>query len=233
MSGGAPRAKKWPFVTAVAMLASAWALLHSLSHAEPMVTKKPFSDFPVALPGGWEGREISMDQEILKALKPTDHMLRSYVRTLPGPEAIQRVSSTERSLPVLLYAGFYGSQRTGLTYHSPKNCLPGSGWQVIEADYVTVSPQAIPPVTINKILIQKGLDKQLILYWYHDRGRVIATELDGKLYLVWDAVTKNRTDGALVRISVPVTDSADISLEHGLSFLEDVWPVLADYMPPG
>lgn len=86
-------------------------------------------------------------------------------------------------------------------------------------------------ITINKVLIQKGLDKQVILYWYQDRGRVIASEYWAKGYMIWDAMTQNRTDGALVRISVPVVTTTDEAYQYALSFLRDAWPLLLEYMP--
>ena len=133
--------------------------------------------------------------------------------------------------PVYLYVGYYQSQRTGATYHSPKNCLPGAGWQLVDSKQMILPVQGRSPITINKVLIEKGLDKQLILYWYHDRGRVIASEYWAKAYLIWDAMTRNRTDGALVRISVPVTTTPERAHEQGLVFLQDVWPLLSIYMP--
>ena len=144
----------------------------------------------------------------------------------PGPTTPKSVSA-----PVLLYVGYYKSQRTGATYHSPKNCLPGAGWQFVRSDYVTVPLQGTSGVTINQVLIQKGLDQQVILYWYQDRGRVIASEYWAKAYMIWDAITMNRTDGSLVRISIPVVNSPDEAAAQGLSFLRDLWPTLLDYMP--
>ena len=83
-----------------------------------------------------------------------------------------------------------------------------------------------------KVLIQKGLAKQVILYWYHDRGRVIASEYWAKGFLVWDAMTKNRSDGSLVRISIPVRNSnVDQAFNHGVDFLQDMWPTLLQHMP--
>ena len=151
-------------------------------------------------------------------------MMRVYV---PPQEGQSRVT------PLWLYVGYYQSQRTGSTYHSPKNCLPGSGWQFVETDQVVVPASDTTSILINKVLIQKGLDKQIILYWYQDRGRVIASEYWAKGYMIWDAMTQNRTDGSLVRISVPVTTTPDAAYQYGLSFLRDAWPLLLEYMPTG
>ncbi len=218
--------KKWPVIVAVVMLMSAWGSLQVLSHGEPVLAKKRFAEFPLTIAERWQGKEFGLEQNILDVLKLSDYMMRGYVLQ-PGGTG-QREG---KSAPVWLYVGFYQSQRTGSTYHSPQNCLPGAGWQFVEAEQVAVPIQGAGFLTINKVLIQKGLDKQVILYWYQDRGRVIASEYVAKGYLIWDAMTKNRTDGALVRISVPVTSTADQAYQQAVAFFQDIWPVLQDYMP--
>ncbi len=221
--------KKWPVIVALVMLASTWGMLRSLSHGEPVLVKKPFAEFPLTIAERWQGKEFGLEQNILDVLKLSDYMMRVYVPRNDDSGA-SRLTPHD-AVPVWLYVGYYQTQRTGATYHSPKNCLPGSGWQFVEAEQVAVPIQGAGFLTINKVLIQKGLDKQVILYWYQDRGRVIASEYAAKGYLIWDAMTNNRTDGALVRISVPVTTTAERASQQAVAFLQDFWPVLQDYMP--
>ena len=216
--------KRWPIVVAVTMLLVTWGSLQVFSHGEPVLSKKPFAQFPLTIAEKWQGKELGMEQSVLDILKLSDYMMRVYV---PPQEGQSRVT------PLWLYVGYYQSQRTGSTYHSPKNCLPGSGWQFVETDQVVVPASDTTSILINKVLIQKGLDKQIILYWYQDRGRVIASEYWAKGYMIWDAMTQNRTDGSLVRISVPVTTTPDDAYQYGLSFLRDAWPLLLEYMPTG
>ena len=216
--------KRWPIVVAVTMLLVTWGSLQVFSHGEPVLSKKPFAQFPLTITEKWQGKELGMEQSVLDILKLSDYMMRVYV---PSQEGQSRVT------PLWLYVGYYQSQRTGSTYHSPKNCLPGSGWQFVETDQVVVPASDTTPILINKVLIQKGLDKQIILYWYQDRGRVIASEYWAKGYMIWDAMTQNRTDGSLVRISVPVTTTPDAAYQYGLSFLRDAWPLLLEHMPTG
>ena len=234
--------KSWPFVLATLMLLSAWGVIQSFSSGEREMAKKSFVEFPLILDGQWEGEELGLEEDVLKVLKLTDYMMRVYnpVNTGKGLEAIELDDETTPPglttphsvlAPVWLYVGYYKSQRTGATYHSPKNCLPGAGWQFVRSDYVTVPLPGTSGVTINQVLIQKGLDRQVILYWYQDRGRVIASEYWAKAYMIWDAMTMNRTDGSLVRISIPVVNSPDEALARGLNFLGDMWPTLLDYMP--
>ncbi|MEE9232988.1 MAG: exosortase C-terminal domain/associated protein EpsI, partial [Nitrospirales bacterium] len=186
------------------------------------------------------GKELKLEENVLKVLNLSDYMMRVYVPITAQGGAESELSESYEGekvgeapeLPVWLYVGFYQSQRTGATYHSPKNCLPGAGWQFIESDWMTLLMPGNVDITINKVLIQKGLDKQVILYWYHDRGRVIASEYWAKGYLVWDALIKNRTDGSLVRISVPVPNGAvQEAVDHGVAFLYDIWPSVLEYMP--
>lgn len=226
--------RRWPIVVAVIMLGGTWGLLQSLSHGEPVLAKKPFAEFPLTLGEQWQGKELGLEQNILDVLKLSDYMMRVYVplrnserETMNGG----RGEGVREGAPVWLYVGYYQSQRTGATYHSPKNCLPGAGWQFVNAEEARVLAPGNAPITINHVVIQKGLDKQVVLYWYQDRGRVIASEYWAKAYMIWDAMTKNRTDGALVRVSVPVTTTTEEAAQQGLAFVRDVWPHLLDFMP--
>ena len=234
--------KKWPFLIAVLLFMGTFGLIQSFSKNERLMNNKAFEQFPLNLAEEWKGRELGLDEKVLDVLNLSDYMMRVYVPVVAqgGEESelsegeVQKtqLKSVEAHLPVWLYVGFYQSQRTGATYHSPKNCLPGAGWQFMESDLITLTMSDQAKITVNKVLIRKGLDKQVILYWYHDRGRVIASEYWAKGYLVWDAMTKNRTDGSLVRISIPVKDgNVQEAFDHGVGFLHDLWPTFLEYMP--
>ena len=226
--GEGVRMKKWPVIVAVVMLVSTWGLLQSLSHGEPVLMRQPLATFPLTIGDRWQGQELGMEQKILDVLKLNDYMNRVYV---PKQKARNMEKGGEGLLPVYLYVGYYQSQRTGSTYHSPKNCLPGAGWQFVESEQMVVPVSGGASITINKVLIEKGLDKQIILYWYQDRGRIIASEYWAKVYLVWDAMTQNRTDGALVKISVPVGQSSEQAFALGLAFLQEMFPLLSGHLP--
>lgn len=211
---------RWPLIVAVAMMTATWGLTQARSHADVVPVRQPFAGFPLAI-GDWQGREHGLDREILDVLKLTDYMMRSY----------QPAGSGEAAAPVWLYVGYYASQQTGATYHSPKNCLPGAGWQIMESEETPLPLPARGPVAINRVLIQKGLDRQIVLYWYQDRGRIIASEYWAKGYLVWDALTRHRTDGALVRLTVPVVTTPEEATRRGVAFLQEVWPRLQAHLP--
>ncbi|HZS12715.1 MAG TPA: EpsI family protein [Nitrospirales bacterium] len=202
------------YMAAVALLISAIGLLGMLGH-EIIPSKAPFTQFPMAIES-WQGQEIRLPQDVLDVLKADDVLLRAYRR----PDGTL----------LWLYAGYYQSQRAGATYHSPLNCLPGGGWSILSREEVPVTVGG-RTMRINRVLIAKGLDKQLVLYWYQDRGRIIPNEYRAKAYLIWDAMTRNRTDGALVRVSLPVSGSTDMAFRTAVDFLDRAYPSLLNVLP--
>jgi len=224
--------KRWPFVLALLMMGGTWAFLASRSQAETELPRKAFSEFPLQI-GEFVGRDREMDERVLDLLKLTDYVMRVYVPALPErPSAGAFEGQTRQAAaPVWLYVGYYGSQRTGATYHSPKNCLPGGGWVFKSSEPVVGVLPGRPSAAINRVLIEKGFEKQLILYWYQDRGRVIASEYAAKGYLILDATTRNRTDGALVRVSTPVVGSEEEAYRHAVAFVQEAFPRLAAHLP--
>ena len=224
--------KRWPFVLALAMLGGTWALLASRSRPELALDRKAFSEFPLEL-GTFSGRDRELDERVLDRLKLTDHLMRVYVPKSPEQPRLDAFEGQTRqsAAPVGLYVGYYGSQRTGATYHSPKNCLPGGGWIFKSIQPVRGVIPGEPEAEINRVVIEKGFDRQLILYWYQDRGRVVASEYAAKGYLVWDAMTRNRTDGALVRITTPIVGGEEDAYQHALAFLRTAWQPLRPHLP--
>ena len=234
--------KKWPFGVSLLLILVTFGLIKSFSTNELLISNKAFAQFPLDLAGEWKGKELGIEEDVLAVLKLSDYMMRVYAPVIAqggeekavseGEGFKAQLARTESYLPVWLYVGFYQSQRTGATYHSPKNCLPGAGWQFMKSDFSTLTMPDGAKITVNNVLIQKGIEKQVILYWYHDRGRIIASEYWAKIYLVWDAMTKNRTDGSLVRISIPVNDgNVQEAFNQGVGFLHDLWPTLLQHMP--
>jgi EpsI family protein len=206
-------------VIAMVILIAAGSLLRVVSHGEETPIHRSLASFPLHI-DQWHGIEQEFESDILQVLKVDDYILRQYRQ--------------ERGLPIGLYVGYYKSMRQGATYHSPKNCLPGSGWYFVDTGkthIASVGPHG-QPVEINKFIIQKGLDKQLVLYWYQDRGRIITSEYWAKIYMVLDAMTKNRTDGAFVRITVPYTNQSEEEiLAQGKAFAELIFPRLREHLP--
>jgi EpsI family protein len=142
-----------------------------------------------------------------------------------------RVYSDQSSLPVQLYVGYYSSQRTGDTIHSPKNCLPGSGWDPVRSGHTTITISGDRKIVVNEYVIQQDEDKELVFYWYQARGRIIASEYSGKFWMVADAITRNRTDGALVRLVTPMNDGENQAHDRLVRFTQALFPYLDGLIP--
>jgi EpsI family protein len=188
--------------------------------AEALVSRASLAELPRAL-GPWtQSIDVPLAPEVRDVLGVDDYVNRTYV--------------TQSGQPVSLYIGYYGSQRQGDTIHSPQNCLPGAGWQPVEGGRVPLDVNG-QRLTVNRYVIQKGLDRQVVLYWYQGRGRVVANEYANKFWLMLDAARLNRSDGALVRVVAPVARSASGSLTAAdaaaADFTRAVFPRLATHLP--
>jgi EpsI family protein len=201
----------------VFMLLGGTVLLHAMSHGEAVAPRQSLAGFPNTI-GSWTGTETPLDAETLQVLGLTDYASREYF------------SSTE--FPVSLYIGYYASQRTGDTIHSPKNCLPGAGWDPIYSGDTTIPVAGGQTIKVNEYVIAKGLQKQLVFYWYQGRGRVVANEYWGKFWMIHDAITRNRTDGALVRVITPIGEQGEAAAHARLEkFAQLIWPSLGEFIP--
>jgi EpsI family protein len=193
---------------------------------EPAPPRTNFEGFPFRIEA-WTGQPLPpMDPKVLAVLGVDDLVNRAYYR--PDHAAAG------------LYIGYYKSQRQGDAIHSPLNCLPGAGWEPMSRVYLTIpiaagaagSPTAI---SVNRDIIQKGLDRQLVLYWYQSHGHVIASEYWSKFFLIRDAMRLNRTDAALVRVIVPMTPNIDDSEtqaeRQGVDFVKAMFPILPRFLP--
>jgi EpsI family protein len=200
------------------VLIGALTLLQFRSTGEAVPIRKSLETFPGVV-GGWQGQEATIfDAETLNVLRVKDYLMRRYM------------SSSGRNL--LLYIGYWDTQRKGAQIHSPKNCLPGAGWEPVEASLVIIPASAQHgPITINRYLIQKDNTQQLVLYWYHSQGRAIAGEVAAKIQMVKNGILRNRTDGALVRVSSPIYGSVPETTETLVKYIQALYPLLADYLP--
>lgn len=168
------------------------------ARAEIHPQRAEFASFPMKL-GDWQGKSNSLEKIYLDTLKLDDYILADYVR--------DGKSYTN------LYVAYYVSQRTGESAHSPRSCIPGGGWRIM-----SITPHLVDgikfgdaPLRVNRLVIQKGEYKQLVYYWFQQRGRIISNEYMVKWYLFWDALTRNRTDGAMVRLTIVVPPGGSIT----------------------
>ncbi len=200
--------------TTVGLLVGGIILLHGLSHGERVPTRRPLRELPREL-GYWTGEERPLEPRIVKVVGVDDYLSRVY--------------TDGSGHSITLYIGYYSSQQTGDTIHSPKNCLPGAGWEPAQSRRRAIPVGNGAPILVNEYLVEKGLDRQLVLYWYQARGRVVASEYWGKVWMVVDAITRNRTDGALVRI---VTSTRDGEAEaRAVKFVQALYPHLNKFIP--
>lgn len=140
--------------------------------------------------GGWSGRQApDLDPEVIRVLGADDYLHRYY-------------ESPQQGI-VGLFVGYHRSQRFGSTIHSPLNCLPGAGWQPVAAARMPFADAG----TFNRVLIEKGEDRQVVLYWYQTATRAEGNEYWSKFHLVTDAFTSRRNDAALVRVIAPIDRS--------------------------
>jgi exosortase D (VPLPA-CTERM-specific) len=183
--------------------------------------RRPFDDFPLRLPG-WQGIPVRMDPAYLEILKPDDYLLANYTRSA-APQ------------PINLYVAYYAAQRHGLAAHSPSECLPADGWEMQSFERHLVEGARTPdgPLEVNRAVIQKGEARQLVYYWFKQRERLVRGEYAVKLYLLWDLVTRQRSDGAMVRLVTPLAAgepaaAADARME---AFAAELLPRLSAFVP--
>ncbi len=186
---------------------------------EARAPRKALAEFPAEL-GAWRqsGRDARFDAATEAVLRADDYVSRDYTDS-----AGRRAS---------LYVGYYGTQRTGATYHSPLNCLPGSGWVLGEPQTVEVKPaDGRAPFRANSYVIEHGPERMLMIYWYQGRGRAVASEYVDKVYTVFDSIRLRRSDGAMVRVLVPFRGSEREAEQTAAQFAAHVAPHLPAYVP--
>ncbi len=203
-------------VVAVAIMIGAGAYARGASGPEHVPSRPPLAGVPTSIAGrtGYDAPPLADD--VAAQLGVDDYINRRYL--------------SDGTAPISLYAGYYASQRQGDTIHSPQNCLPGAGWRPVQSDRMDI---AVPggPVTVNRVVIQKGMDRQAVLYWYQGRGRVIAGEFAHKGWLMLDAARLHRTDGGLVRLITPITASPESSFASLAAFSASLFPHLSTHLP--
>lgn len=168
---------------------------------EASVERKPLKELSSEL-GKWKqkGSDKSFSEQVVSVLGTTDYIWRDYE------------AADGRSADV--YIGYYASQRTGATYHSPQNCMPGAGWEMKASELLDITSPSGKRFAANRYIIQNGQYKAVMIYWYQGRGRAVASEYRDKIYTVLDSVTRRRTDGSMVRIITSTGDDTEASLKE-------------------
>jgi EpsI family protein len=192
-------------------------VLYSSIRTEFVPVSRPLAEFPHDT-GSWKQvQEFPVEAEVQEILKADDILNRAYAH--------------DKSLAYLFVAAFR-SQRTGKIPHSPKNCLPGSGWVPVSSGEISVDIGHQAPITVNRYIVSHGNERDLVLYWYQSRDRVVADEFKAKFWVMVDAMRLNRTDTALVRVIVPMTSANDEQAEKtATDFVRSFYDTLLQYLP--
>jgi len=208
------------FVFAALLLFGSLLAGHFVDFREKIPPARPFSQFPLQV-ADWQGVRGQLEPDIIKRLDLSDYTMMSY--TDPQGRNVQ------------LYTAYYQSQSKGESIHSPETCLPGSGWKFEQSGVVTVpvSTEKRDAIPVNSALMRKGANRQLVYFWFPQRDRIITNAYALKFYNFWDALTRQRTDGALVRLITPVYPEEPLGEAqkrlHG--FTQSVVPVLDRFLP--
>jgi EpsI family protein len=183
----------------------------SVPPAPPQLAALPYSF------GAWTGAEAApLDDETLKILAADEVVNRTY-------------TGSDRAA-VGLYVAYYAKQRPGVSIHSPLHCLPGTGWEALEVDTVKLAAPGAPEGTMRRMVVARGRQRALVLYWYSLHGRIIASEVATKLAQVADSVRLHRSDAAMIRIVVPIGSSTAEADARGIAFARDLAPRMNDML---
>jgi len=206
-------------VVIVSLAAVAWYATPARPAIDPV--RDPLVLFPMEV-GDWRGDRSLIEPEIEQVLGADDYLVANY--RAPGAGA-----------SVNLFVAYYRSQTEGSGIHSPEVCLPTGGWEVSRwtPTNTGVASGGRPPLSVNRAVIQRGLSRQLVYYWFEQRGRQITGDYAAKMYTLWDSITRSRTDGALVRLVTPISpgEGANAADERLRAFLGLIMPELQAYVP--
>ena len=194
--------------------AAAW---HLLPKTETPFTARPLREFPAQIDGWRLAEEHEIDPEVQRVLRADDTLSRTYVRS-------------GSLVPVNLFVAFFRTQTSGAAPHSPKNCLPGSGYAPVDSGTMRIPAGRAGEVEVNRYIVARGDARSVVLYWYQTPARIVASEFAAKFWLVADSIRYRRSDTSLVRIVVPMAGGADADAE-ARAFATAVLPVLSDFLP--
>lgn len=202
----------WRVTVTIILLGLTWATAFSAGTREPQDLRQPLEELPEQI-GQWK---VTFDERLAEdtetVLKASDYVMRGYSN---GDQWLE------------FFFAFYAMQRAGESMHSPRNCLPGAGWEMWDYD-VTSIDLGDRTVDVNKYWIQRGQQRLLVYYWYQSNDRVVASEYMAKASLVWDAAVSGRTSGSILRIILPDSEWADAA---ATDFARQVIPAAEKLLP--
>jgi len=194
-------------------------LLYSSIRPEFIPTSRPLDQVPHQFDSWSMVQESQVDPETADILKADDLLNREYRDISTGTQAS-------------LFVASFRTQRNGKAPHSPKNCMPGSGWTQLSSQNYPLDAGVGAPIVVNRYVIVHGQERELVLYWYQSRDRVVADEFRAKYWVVADAIRLNRTDTALVRVIIPIANNdEDTATRTGAAFIRSFFGTLRQYLP--
>lgn len=215
------RAWPKPFIIAAIVLGLVAILTVSMPERDELIPKRnDFANFPMNI-NEWKGTNDRLEQIVVNTLKFDDYILANY--------------SVGNKKPINLYVAYYSSQRSGQSAHSPRTCIPGGGWEITSLTQPLIDGAKVngKDLYVDRAVIELGENRQLVYYWFQQRGRIITNEYLVKWYLFWDSLIKNRTDGALVRVTTSLKPGQELKEADEVlkKFLAVVVPELNKYIP--
>jgi EpsI family protein len=207
-------------VLSLVLALQAVVLYAAIARKEVTPAIEPLGEFPKTS-GAWSTvQEVPIEAEVQEVLKADDTLNRVYANRAAGLEAN-------------LFVAFFKTQRTGQSPHSPKNCLPGSGWEPVTTGLVTIPASGrSAPIVANRYVAAHGDEKAVVIYWYQSHDRIIASEYWAKFWLVMDSIRYHRSDTSLIKVVVPVANNdVDTATRIGIDFVETLLPDLSKRLP--
>ncbi len=212
------------FWTVLVLLVACFTTLRLRGDQDRVPATAPLELLPQRI-NGWTSQDIPLDKATLDILGDGRFLNRVYTDLGPAGRPVD--------VPISLFIGYFPTQRTGQSIHSPQNCLPGSGWSFLSSKVIDLPSANGRPYQVGEYLIGNAGEKQVVLYWYLAHGRSIANDYKAKAYMMLDAIRWNRTDGALVRVVTPVapSESLDHAQQRAIGFANQVTPMLPRFIP--
>jgi EpsI family protein len=206
------------------LLAATFTALRLRGDTDRVPPTAPLSLMPATI-GAWTAQDFPLDSETLAVLGDGRFLNRVYTNLGPAGRPVEA--------PVSLFIGYFPTQRSGQSIHSPQNCLPGAGWSFLSSKVINLPTESGKPYPVGEYLIGNAGEKQVVLYWYLAHGRSVASDYLAKAYMMVDAVRWNRTDGALVRIVTPVepNEALETAQQRAVNFANQVTPLLPRFIP--
>jgi EpsI family protein len=201
------------FVVALVLLGGIFEM-HNIKPPMAPPDHRQLQNFPATI-SPWHSKDLPFDAQDIKEIGVDDYTNREYLGA--GP-------------PIELYIGYYQDQRSGDAIHSPKNCLPGSGWEPIRSTRLQIG-SAENPAFVNEYIVEKGRSRDLVLYWYQTHERIIASEYMAKFWMVADGVRNRRTDGAMIRIWTTAADGEERAQARAADFARRIYPQVTEFLP--